>query len=29
MHKPGLGQHGAAGNLAGWIETAVKSDRRE
>jgi hypothetical protein len=27
MHKPPLGQHGAAGNLAGWIEKATKSDR--
>jgi hypothetical protein len=25
MHKPGLGQHGAPGNLAGWIEKATKS----
>ena len=26
MHKPSLGQHGAPGNLAGWIEKATKSD---
>jgi hypothetical protein len=26
MHKPPLGQHGAAGNLADWIEKATKSD---
>jgi hypothetical protein len=25
MHKPPLGQHGAPGNLAGWIEKAVRS----
>jgi len=25
MRKPPLGQHGAPGNLAGWIETVVKS----
>ncbi len=29
MHKPPLGQHGAPGNLGGWIETAAKSDRGE
>jgi hypothetical protein len=29
MHKPGLGQHGAAGNLADWIEKAAKVDRGE
>jgi hypothetical protein len=29
MHKPGLGQHGAAGNLAGWIEKATGTDRGE
>jgi len=29
MCKPPLGQHGAPGNLAGWIERATKSDRRE
>jgi hypothetical protein len=29
MHKPPLGQYGAPGNLAGWIEKAVKSDREE
>jgi len=29
MHKPPLGQHGAAGNLAGWIAKAVKVDRGE
>ena len=29
MCKPPLGQHGAPGNLAGWIEKAVKSDRGE
>jgi hypothetical protein len=29
MHKPGLGQHGAAGNLAGWIEKATKTNRDE
>jgi len=29
MHKPPLGQHGSPGNLAGWIEKAVKSDRGE
>jgi hypothetical protein len=27
MHKPGLGQRGAAGNLAGWIEKATESPR--
>ena len=27
MHKPGLGQHGAPGNLADWIEKAAKVDR--
>jgi hypothetical protein len=29
MHKPPLGQHGAPANLAGWIETARKSERGE
>jgi hypothetical protein len=29
MHRPPLGQHGAPGNLAGWIEKAAKSDRGE
>jgi hypothetical protein len=29
MHKPSLRQHGAPGNLAGWIEKATKSDRGE
>jgi hypothetical protein len=29
VHKPPLGQHGAPGNLAGWIEKAVKMDRGE
>ncbi len=29
MHKPPLDQHGAAGNLANWIENATKSDRGE
>jgi len=29
MHKPLLGQHGAPGNLAGWIETATNPDRGE
>ena len=27
MHKPPLGQHGAPGNLARWIEKAAKSER--
>ena len=27
MHKPPLGQHGAPGNLAAWIEKATKLDR--
>ena len=26
MHKPPLGQHGAAGNLTGWIEKVTKPD---
>jgi hypothetical protein len=26
MHMPPLGQHGAAGNLADWIEKATQSD---
>jgi len=29
MCKPPLGQHGAPGNLADWIEKATKSDRGE
>ncbi len=29
MHKPPLGQHGAPGNLADWIEKANKMDRGE
>jgi len=29
MHKPQLGQHGAPGNLAGWLKKAVKVDRGE
>jgi hypothetical protein len=29
MHKPPLGQHGAPGNLAGWIEKATKMDGGE
>jgi len=29
VHKPPLGQHGAPGNLAGWIEKVTKSDRVE
>jgi hypothetical protein len=29
MCKPPLGQHGAPGNLAWWIEKATKSDRGE
>jgi hypothetical protein len=29
MHEPPLGQHGAPGNLAGWIETAAKMDQGE
>jgi hypothetical protein len=28
-HKPPLGQHGAPGNLAVWIEKATKADRNE
>jgi hypothetical protein len=28
-HKPPLGQHGAPGNLASWIEKATKSERNE
>jgi hypothetical protein len=28
MHKPPLGQHGAPGNLAGWIEKATKRGPR-
>jgi hypothetical protein len=27
MHEPPLDQHGAPGNLAGWIEKAAKSER--
>jgi len=29
MTKPGLGQHGTAGNLAGWIEKATETGRGE
>jgi hypothetical protein len=29
MHKPPPGQHGAPGNLAGWIEKATKVDPDE
>jgi hypothetical protein len=29
MHKPPLGQHGAPGNLARWIEKAAKVDQGE
>ncbi len=29
MCKPGLAQHGAPGNLAGWIEKATEADRGE
>ncbi len=29
MHEPPLGQHGAPGNLAGWIEKAAKTDGGE
>jgi hypothetical protein len=29
MHKPPLGQHGAPGNLAGWIAQAIKLQRGE
>ena len=29
MHKPALRQHGAPGNLAGWIEKAGKADGDE
>jgi hypothetical protein len=29
MHKPPLGQHGAPGNLADWIEKASQSGRGE
>jgi hypothetical protein len=29
MCKPPLGQRGAPGNLAGWIEKATKVDRGE
>ena len=29
MHKPPLDQHGAPGNLAGWIEKASKAGRGE
>src|SRR5271156_4583922 len=29
VHKPPLAQHGAPGNLAGWIEKVTKSDRVE
>jgi len=29
MHKLPLGQHGAPGNLADWIEKATKSDPGE
>jgi len=29
MHKSPLGQHGASGNLAGWIAKATKLNRGE
>jgi hypothetical protein len=29
VHKPPLGQHGAAGNLASWTEKATKMGRGE
>jgi hypothetical protein len=29
MHKPVLGQHGALGKLADWIEMATETDRGE